>query len=179
MSMKSVHAEQASRARRGLALFRERGGEIERLGKLRYLIPGCLRPFYVVDLVAESCECPDFTKRGESCKHLFAAVVHREKVEIRPGRARCDFEFLKMLEEDYGIRQFSLRSAFLGIPTAGRREAVAVCETALKKARDLEEAGELVRRWARECEVGMYQPAIVGGSPLTFGGRTGFEIEGV
>ena len=154
--MKSVHAEQASRARRGLALFRERGGEIERLGKLRYLIPGCSRPFYVVDLVAESCECPDFTKRGESCKHLFAAAINREKVEIGPGRARCDFEFLQMLEEDYGIRQFSLRSAFLGMPAARRREAVAVCETALEKAGDTEETGDLVRRWARERKVGMY-----------------------
>lgn len=184
MSTKSVHAEQreqATRAMRGLAIFRERGEEIECMGERCYLIPGCSRSAYKVDLAAESCECPDFTKRGESfsCKHLFAAAIHRERVEIGPARSRCDLEFLKMLEEDYQIRQFSLQVAFMGMPAARRREAVAVCEMALEEAGDPEEAGDLARSWAKEREVGMYHPAIVGGPPLTFGGRTGFEMEGV
>ena len=92
---------------------------------------------------------------------------------------RCDFRFLEILEEDFGIGQFSLRAAFMGAPPAPKRQAIELCEWATGKAADSEEAGDLIRRWARNRKVGTYAPAIVGGPPLTFGGETGFELGGV
>jgi hypothetical protein len=65
------------RVRRGILLYLERGDEIEPLGKGRYLVPGCKGGPYTVDVgifhdepEAESCDCPDFQHRGETCKHL-------------------------------------------------------------------------------------------------------------
>lgn len=92
---------------------------------------------------------------------------------------RCDLRFLEVLFEDFGIGRFSLRAAFMGVPPAPKRQAIELCEWATEKAADPEEAGDLIRRWARNRKVGTYAPAIVGGPPLTFGGRTGFELEGV
>jgi hypothetical protein len=93
---------------------------------------------------------------------------------------RCDYEFLELLEEDFGISQFSLRRAFMGVPAAPKKQAIAVCEWATQKAKgDPEEAGDLIRGWARRRRVGMYHPAIQGAPPLTFNGKTGFEMEGV
>lgn len=68
---------------RGLALFREHGDEIEPLGKGRYTVPGCSGGVYVVDLAVfggtESCNCPDFRRHKEPCKHLYAATIYRAK----------------------------------------------------------------------------------------------------
>jgi hypothetical protein len=36
---------------------------------------------------------------------------------------RCDHEVLGILEKDYGIRQFALTSAFMGVPLAPKNEA--------------------------------------------------------
>ena len=43
---------------------------------------------------------------------------------------RCDFEFLELLEEDFGISRFSLRQAFMGVPPAPKKQAIEVCEWA-------------------------------------------------
>ena len=61
---------------------------------------------------------------------------------------RCDYPFLELLEEDFGIAQFSLRQAFMGVPPAPKKQAIAVCEWAVREASDPEEAGDLVRGWA-------------------------------
>ena len=58
---------------------------------------------------------------------------------------RCDFRFLEVLEEDFGIGQFSLRAAFMGVPPAPKRQAIELCEWATEKAADPEEAGDLIR----------------------------------
>jgi len=38
------------------------------------------KPFYCVDPVAKTCDCPDYEKRGERCKHIFAVefTIERE-----------------------------------------------------------------------------------------------------
>ncbi len=47
-------------------------------------VPSCSSPcFYLVDLQAETCTCPDFRSRGKPCKHVFAAVI----AASRRGRA--------------------------------------------------------------------------------------------
>lgn len=179
MAETSVHP--ATREERGQALFSERGEEIRKVGPQTYLVPGCSADAYTVDLGAETCDCPDFEHRcaaeGLICKHLYAAAIYRETVER--ARRYCDYRFLELLEEDYGIRQFSLRSAFMGVPAARKADAIAVCERATAETGGPEEAGDMIRRWARSRKVGSYHPHITGAPPLTFGGRTGFELEGV
>ena len=84
MSEQSVHRQQASRALRGLVLFRERGLEIRPLADGSWRVPSCSGPrFYAVNLEAESCTCPDFRNRRQACKHIFAAVI----AASRRGRA--------------------------------------------------------------------------------------------
>lgn len=180
--MAEVSVQQWTRAERAMRLWNERGHEIRKIGPQTYLVPGCSAAVYTVDLRAESCNCPDFEHRckdkdGLLCKHIYAAVIYREKVER--ARRRCDYRFLELLEEDYSIRQFHLRAAFMGVPPARKLDAIAVCERAIAEADDPEEAGEMVRQWAKERKVGSYHPAIIGAPPLTFDGRTGFELEGV
>ena len=180
--MVDVSVHERTRAERAMRLWNERGSEIRKVGSQTYLVPGCSADAYTVDLCAESCNCPDFEHRcknedGKLCKHIYAAVIYREKVER--ARRRCDYCFLELLEEDYGIRKFHLRAAFMGIPSASKLDAIAVCEQAIAEAEDPEEAGEMVRQWAKERKVGSYHPAITGAPPLTFDGRTGYELEGV
>ncbi len=65
-----------TREQRALALYRERGDEIRRVGQDLYLVPSCTgRGFYSVDYRAETCDCPDFLRRGENCKHILAVGV--------------------------------------------------------------------------------------------------------
>jgi hypothetical protein len=85
LSEQSVHERQASRALRGLVLFRERGMEIRPLADGSWRVPSCSDTvrFYVVSLEEESCTCADFRKRRKACKHIFAAVI----AASRHGRA--------------------------------------------------------------------------------------------
>ena len=89
---------------------------------------------------------------------------------------RVDEEFLTLLEEDYGIPAFSLRRAFLGMPPAPKKQATEVCEWATGKTNDPDEAGRMVRAWAKNRQVGQYHPAITGAPVPTFAGQ---EAEGV
>lgn len=176
----SVHEQ--TRAERAMRLYNDRGGEIRKVGPQAYLVPGCSADSYTVDLREETCTCPDYENRcagedGLLCKHIYAAVIYREKVER--ARRYCDYRFLELLEEDYGIRRFHLRAAFMGSPPARKLDAIAVCERATAEADDPKEAGEIVRRRAKERKVGTYYPHLIGAPPLTFDGRTGFELEGV
>jgi hypothetical protein len=178
----SVHEQsKRTRAERAMRLWNERGHEIRKVGPQTYLVPGCNADSYTVDLRAETCNCPDYEHRcaemdGLLCKHIYAAVIYREKVER--ARRFCDYRFLELLEEDYCIRQFHLRAAFMGVPVR-KLDAIAVCEQAAAETDDPEEAGEIVRRWAKERNVGSYHPHITGAPPLTFNGKTGYELEGV
>ena len=85
MSEQSVHERQASRALRGLVLFRERGMEIRPLADGSWRVPSCSGAvrFYAVRLEEESCTCADFRNRRKACKHIFAAVI----AASRRGRA--------------------------------------------------------------------------------------------
>jgi hypothetical protein len=85
LSEQSVHERQASRALRGLVLFRERGMEIRPLADGSWRVPSCSKVsrFYVVSLEEESCTCADFRNRRKACKHVFAAVI----AASRRGRA--------------------------------------------------------------------------------------------
>ena len=74
-----------TRELRGLALYRERGDEIERVYPFVYRVPSCSgEETYVVHLAPRvRCDCPDFARRGEACKHVFAATVAAAKIRAR------------------------------------------------------------------------------------------------
>lgn len=108
------------------------------------------------------------------------ARTRRERIERTTRRHRCDYAFLELLGEDFGIRQFPLRCAFMGRPPAPKKQAIALCEWATRASGgDADKAGEALRGWARKNGRGMHRPAITGAPPPAFGGRTGFEMEGV
>ncbi len=74
-----------TRELRGLALYREHAGEIERILPHTYSVPSCSgEKTYVVRLAPRvRCECPDFERRGEPCKHVYAATVAASKLRKR------------------------------------------------------------------------------------------------
>ena len=69
-----------TRALRGLALFRDRGEEIEHVEGWTWSVPSCSgKRRYLVDLKNEVCRCPDRAPEGEVCKHTTAATIARAK----------------------------------------------------------------------------------------------------
>ena len=80
--MDSASVAPDARAMRALALYRERGAEIERTGPFTYLVPSCTvseAGSWAVNYRRETCDCPDFERRGQNCKHLYAVGIHRAK----------------------------------------------------------------------------------------------------
>ncbi len=79
-----------TRADRGLALYRERGHEIEHTGHGVYSVPGCSGGTYTVDLAPfggeESCSCPD---PAPVCKHIFCATIYRAKTRARARKEQA------------------------------------------------------------------------------------------
>lgn len=83
---------------------------------------------------------------------------------------RCDYPFLELLEEDYGIDQYSLNKAFMGMPAAPKKQAIALCEWATRQAGgDPDRAGELLRAWAKKNGAGTYSRRLVEAPALTYG----------
>ncbi len=73
-----------TRELRALELYRTRGHDIRRGGQDLYLVPSCTgRGFYSVDYRKETCDCPDFLRRGENCKHILAVGVLAAKRRAR------------------------------------------------------------------------------------------------
>ena len=82
---------------------------------------------------------------------------------------RVDEAFLALLEEDYGIEQYSLRKAFYGMPAAPKKQAIAVCEWAIQAAAgDVEEASKALRAWARKRGVGLYSRQLLETPEITY-----------
>jgi hypothetical protein len=77
-----IEVSVARRARRGLALWRSQGTEIRPMPAGGLSVPSCPEPgrSYRVSLAGEGrCGCPDWRRRKEPCKHLFAALVWAAK----------------------------------------------------------------------------------------------------
>ena len=93
---------------------------------------------------------------------------------------RCDEDFLALLHEDFGISMFALGRAFMGVPPAPKRQAIALCEWAVRTAGgDPDQASDALRAWATKNKKGQYDPRLQDDEIMTFGGRSGFEQEGV
>jgi hypothetical protein len=67
-----------SREQRGLALYRGRRGEFVRVSRDVVSVPSGSRRglYYRVDLERQSCECRDFQRHHDTCKHLAAAEAY-------------------------------------------------------------------------------------------------------
>ena len=56
---------------------------------------------------------------------------------------RVDCEFLLLLEEDFGIDFYSLNKAFMGVLATPKKQAIGLCEWAIRSAKGgPEEAGK-------------------------------------
>ena len=76
-----------TRELRALELYRTRGHDVRRVDQDLYLVPSCTgRGFYSVDYSEETCDCPDFLRRGENCKHILAVgvLVAKRRARLRP-----------------------------------------------------------------------------------------------
>jgi hypothetical protein len=82
---------------------------------------------------------------------------------------RVDHEFLGLLNEDFGIDFFSLNQAFMGVPASPKRQAISLCEWATCSAKgDIEEAGKVLRAWAKKNGTGLYDKALLEGPEITY-----------
>jgi len=84
-----------TRADRGLALYREHGAEIIHEGHGVYTVPGCSGGTYTVDLAVftnepETCNCPDYQRHKQTCKHVYAATVARAKARMRARTVQAE-----------------------------------------------------------------------------------------
>ncbi len=82
---------------------------------------------------------------------------------------RCDYEFLGLLHEDFGINLFSLNRAFMGVPPAPKKQAIRLCEWAVPAAKgDAEKAGKALREWAKKNGKGTYDRRLLDAPEITY-----------
>jgi hypothetical protein len=67
---------------------------------------------------------------------------------------RCDHDFLELLEDDFGIARHALINAFMGVPAAPKREAIALCEWAVRA----DDPARALLAWARKNGRGTFRP---------------------
>jgi hypothetical protein len=67
---------------------------------------------------------------------------------------RCDHGFLELLEDDFGIARHALINAFMGVPAAPKREAIALCEWAARA----DDPARALLAWARKNRRGTFRP---------------------
>ena len=80
---------------------------------------------------------------------------------------RCDEAFIELLEDDFGIDAYSLTAAFMGVPPAPKKEAIALCEWAIRSAAgDALEAGKALQAWAKKHGRGRYARRLVDAPPI-------------
>ncbi len=83
---------------------------------------------------------------------------------------RVDYPFTELLHEDFGIPMFSLQAAFVGVPSVPKKEAIQVCEWAVRITTNPDDAGDALRSWAKKNGRGSYHPNVIGAPLNTFEG---------
>lgn len=72
---------------------------------------------------------------------------------------RCTDDFLDLLEDDFPqIPRYALRNAFYGVPPAPKREAIALCEWAVRT----DNPAQALLSWACKNHRGTFRPAAAG-----------------
>ncbi len=93
-----------TREQRGLALFRERGDEIEHLNGQRWAVPSCSGEHrYAADLRHQTCSCEDSIWQDGGCKHIVAATIARSKTAecAGCGRRHRRRDLLELIEGEH------------------------------------------------------------------------------
>ena len=84
--MDTVSVAPDARALRALALYRDRGTEIERTGPWTYLVPSMSGgKAHAVNYRRETCDCRDMEHRGVLCAHVYVIGIHRAKTRGSVG----------------------------------------------------------------------------------------------
>jgi len=71
---------------------------------------------------------------------------------------RVDERFLQLLEEDFGIPEFALSHAFMGVPAEPKKSAIALCEWAIRT----DDPTRALLAWARKNGRGTFRPDVAG-----------------
>lgn len=74
-------------------------------------------------------------------------------------RYRCTEEFVQLLAEDFGIPEFALNMAFMGVPAEPKKGAIALCEWAA----GTDDPARALLSWARKNGRGTFCPDVAGG----------------
>jgi hypothetical protein len=69
---------------------------------------------------------------------------------------RVDDRFLRLLEEDFGIPEFALSNAFMGMPAEPKKSAIALCEWAV----GADDPARALLAWARKNGRGTFRPDV-------------------
>ena len=69
---------------------------------------------------------------------------------------RCTHEFLELLQEDFGVPYSALHASFMGVPRAPKREAIALCEWAVRA----DDPARALLSWARKNGRGTFRPDV-------------------
>jgi hypothetical protein len=86
------------------------------------------------------------------------AAARRKKTERTTRHHRCDYPFLDLLEEDFGIPHYALSNAFMGVPfPEPKKSAIALCEWAVLRT---DEPARALLAWARKHGRGTFAPAF-------------------
>jgi hypothetical protein len=91
------------------------------------------------------------TQRIPPAGDPFTSAPRRERTS---HHIRCTHEFVQLLHEDYGIPTYALRSAFLGMPAEPQKEAIALCEWAIR----CDDPARALLTWARKNGRGTFCP---------------------
>ena len=67
---------------------------------------------------------------------------------------RVDHRFLELLAEDFGIPEFALSNAFMGMPAEPKKSAIALCEWAVRA----DDPARALLAWARKNGRGTFRP---------------------
>ncbi len=81
-------------------------------------------------------------------------IAHPPPAHRTTRHHRVDHEFIGLLEDDFGIPRHALINAFMGVPAAPKKEAIALCEWAVRA----DDPARALLAWARKNRRGAFRP---------------------
>ncbi len=105
-----------TRVERGLALYLELGEGIEMVADDFYIVPSASgERFYHVDYRDESCDCPDYRYRGETCKHIYAVGSARSGAASSSSASWSLYRAVRSLTPTSSARSFGEQTATVAV----------------------------------------------------------------
>jgi hypothetical protein len=94
------------------------------------------------------------TDHHEAALEVLAADPFTARRPPSTRHPRCTHEFIALLQEDFGITRHALINAFMGMPAEPKKQAIAVCEWAIRA----EDPARALLAWARKHGRGTFRP---------------------